>query len=94
MQGELNFESQAETNGYTQWLTSRRLTTDELARRMNLPIGHQVEVWLVGGVRLRGQLRLQEEVLFIEEERVRHLPLRIDRVAFTYREMESCVRVD
>ena len=37
-----------------------------------LPLGHQVEVWLLGGIRLRGRLRLEEEVLFIDEERVRH----------------------
>jgi hypothetical protein len=43
---------------------------------------------------LRGKLRLQEEVLFIEEERLRHLGLVVDQVAFAYREMESCVRLD
>lgn len=94
MQGELNFESAGRNDGYTRWLEGRRLAAAELARRMNLPIGHQVEVWLSGGIRLRGQLRLQEELLFIEEERVRHLPLRVDNVAFTYRELESCVRQD
>ncbi len=61
---------------------------------MNLPLGHRVEVWLSGGIRLRGILRLQEEVLFIEEERVRHLDLVVDKVPFTYRELESCVRLD
>ncbi len=30
----------------------------------------------------------------MEEEHVRHLPLRIDRATFTCREMESCVRLD
>ncbi|SPE62703.1 hypothetical protein SBV1_890002 [Verrucomicrobia bacterium] len=66
----------------------------ELAQRMGLPLGHEVEVWLCGGIRLRGKLRLQEEMLFIEEERVRHLELTVDNVAFAYREMESCVRLD
>ena len=66
----------------------------ELARRLGLPLDHQVEVWLCGGIRLRGKLRLQEEILFIEEERVRHLGLVVDHVAFTLREMESCVRKD
>jgi hypothetical protein len=80
--------------GYTQWLTGRRLAAAELARRMGLPLGHQVEVWLYGGIRLRGKLRLQEELLFIEEERVRHLELLVEGVPFTYREMESCVRLD
>ena len=94
MQGELNFESAGEGQGYTKWLAGRSLAAAELARRMNLPIGHQVEVWLCGGVRLSGQLRLQEEVLFVEEESVRHLPLKIDHVPFTFRELESCVRLD
>lgn len=80
--------------GYTQWLTGRRLAAAELARRMGLPLGRQVEVWLCGGIRLRGKLRLQEELLFIEEERVRHLELLVEGVPFTYREMESCVRLD
>ena len=65
-----------------------------MARRLNLPLGHQVEVWLTGGIRLRGRLRLQESLLFVEEERVRHLGLMVDHVSFTYREMESCVRLD
>jgi hypothetical protein len=37
---------------------------------------------------------LEEEVLFIDEERVRHLGLVVDNVPFTYRELESCVRLD
>ncbi len=93
-QSEFNFGAGKTDQGYTQWLAGRRVAVEELARRIQLPLGHQVEVWLYGGVRLRGKLQLQEEVLFIEEERVRHLELAVDRVAFTYREMESCVRVD
>ncbi len=94
MQGQLNFGGSETEEGYTQWLAARQVAVEDLARRLNLPLGHPVEVWLVGGIRLCGQLRLQEETLFIEEERVRHLPLMVDRVVFTYREMESCVRLD
>jgi hypothetical protein len=93
-QSEFNFGTEGTEQGYTQWLTGRRLTAEELARRMNLPLGHRVEVWLYGGIRLRGKLRLQEELLFMDEERVRHLGLVVDHVAFAYREMESCVRLD
>lgn len=93
-QSEFRFDRGGTEQGYDQWLTGRRVAVEELARRMNLPLGHQVEVWLAGGIRLRGRLQLQEEVLFIEEERVRHLGLNVDHVAFTYREMESCVRLD
>jgi len=93
-QSQFNFAGSGTEQGYTQWITGRRMAAQELARLMNLPLGHQVEVWLAGGIRLRGLLRLQEEMLFIEEERVRHLELVVDQVAFTLREMESCVRLD
>jgi len=94
MQGELNFEARGGDQGYTNWLTGRRMAAAELVRRINLPLGHEVEVWLVGGIRLRGRLQLQEEMLFIEEDKVRHLGLVVDRVPFTYREMESCVSLE
>jgi hypothetical protein len=81
-------------DGQATWLAGRRLAAKELARRMNLPLGHEVEVWLVGGIRLRGPLRLREEMLFLEEDRVRHLELMVQNVGFTYREIESCVRMD
>ena len=93
-QPEFNFDSAKGELGYAEWVAARRVAAQELARRMNLPVGHQVEVWLYGGVRLRGQLRLREDLLLVEEERVRHMELMVDRVPFTYREMESCVRLD
>jgi hypothetical protein len=93
-QSEFDFEASGACDGHSRWLEVRRLAARELARQLHLPVGHQVEVWLLVGVRLRGQLRLREELLFIEEERVRHMELMVDHVAFTYREMESCVRPD
>lgn len=93
-QGEFNFKAVRSEEGYSEWLISRQVAVKDLGRRMNLPLGHEVEVWLFGGVRLRGKLRLAEETLFIEEERVRHLDLLVDNVRFSYREMESCVRLD
>ncbi len=93
-QNEFDFSQPGAESGYTQWLAARQTTAAELARRMNLPMGHEVEVWLCGNIRLWGKLRLPEELLFIEEERVRHMELMVDHVAFTYREMESCVRLD
>ena len=94
LQSELNFGEDGSDEGYTRWLVGRQVTTEILARKMGLPLGHEVEVWLTGGIRLRGKLRLQEEALFIEEEHIRHLGLRVDKVAFTYREMDSCVHLD
>ena len=93
-QGELNFDAGGAGEGYADWLTGRKLATAEVARRLNLPIQHEVEVWLTGGIRLRGRLRLQEDLLFIEEEHVRQLGLLVDHVPFTIHEMESCVRLD
>jgi hypothetical protein len=94
MQAQFNFDTVGDASGYTQWLAARKIAVADLAHRINLPLGHQVEVWLYGGVRLRGRLRLAEEILFVEEERVRHLELVVDHVPFTYRDMESCVRLD
>jgi hypothetical protein len=93
-QSEFNFDNGSREDGHSRWLAGRRMLAEELARRIHLPLGHQVEIWLYGGIRLRGKLRLKEEMLFIEEERVRHLELMVDRVAFTYRDMESCIRLD
>jgi hypothetical protein len=93
-QGEFNFDRLGEEDGYSRWLTGRQVAVSELARRLNLPLGHKVEVWLCGGVRLRGKLCLSEDVLVLEAESVRHMQLKIERVVFSYREMESCVRLD
>lgn len=93
-QGEFAFDSTGAENGLNQWLAGRKTAITELARRLNLPLGHRVEVWLSGGVRLRGELRLKEAILFVEEDRVRHLDLIVDHVAFQYREIESWIRLD
>lgn len=93
-QSEFDFNPPGSEAGFNQWVTDRHVLAEELARRIHLPLGHQVEIWLVGGIRLRGKLRLKEELLFIEEERVRHLELVVDNVSFVFREMESCVRLD
>ena len=94
LQGELDFAASGAADGHTKWLALRRMSTEAAARQLNLPVGHPAEVWLRGGIRLRGPLRLLNEVLFIEEERVRQLPLVLDGVTFTYAEIESCVRLD
>lgn len=93
-QSEFEFGCSTSETGYSKWVTTRRVAGQEVARRLGLPLGHLVEVWLTGQIRLRGRLRLQEEVLFVEEDRVRHLGLAVDHTTFAYREMESCVRLD
>lgn len=95
-QGELDFDQPVGdgADGHSRWLAGRQLAAAELAKKLNLPLLHPVEVWLVGGIRLRGILRLQEEMLIIPEDQVRLLGLKVDQVGFTMREMESCVRLD
>jgi hypothetical protein len=93
MQGELDFAC-GNTEGFTKWMQARQMAAHELAQRIGLPLGHEVEVWLRGSVRLRGRLRLSEEVLFLTEEQSRHIRLVVDGVPFSLGEMESCVRTD
>ncbi len=93
-QSEFDFSGQGSDTGYDGWVAGRRLAAHDLALRLGLPLGHRVEVWLVGGIRLTGTLRLKGEFLFIEEDHVRHMELVIDHVPFVYRELESCVRLD
>jgi hypothetical protein len=94
LQAEIGFAGGGADKGYTQWVAVRQLAVEAAAQKLNLPLGHPTEIWLRGGIRLRGTLRLAHEVLFVEEERVRSLALVLDGVAFTYSEIESCVRLD
>ena len=92
--GKIGFGDRGQEKGYAQWVAVRKMAVEEAAQKLNLPIGHPTEVWLRGGIRLRGTLRLANEILFIEEEHVRELALVLDGVTFTYSEIESCVRLD
>lgn len=94
MQSEFQFSPADDGQGYTRWLAARRDAARELARRLNLPLGRQVEVWLIGGIRLKGRLLLREEQLFVEEDRIRDIQLMVDHVVFTSSELESCVCLD
>jgi hypothetical protein len=93
-QGELDFAASGREEGFTKWVAVRQLALEDAARKLNLPLGHPTEVWLRGGIRLRGKLCLANEVLFIEEKRILGLGLVVDGVTFTYSEIESCVRLD
>jgi hypothetical protein len=94
LQGELGFTGNGSDEGYTKWVAVRQLAVEAAARKLNLPLGHPSEIWLRGGIRLRGTLRLANDVLFIEEKRIFNLALVLDGVTFTYSEIESCVRLD
>ena len=94
LQSEFTFQAGASDAGYAQWVVVRQMASDEAARRLNLPVGREAEVWLRGGIRLRGKLRLLNDLLFVEESQVRNLALTLDGVPFTYAEIESCVALD
>jgi hypothetical protein len=94
LQGELGFTEDGPQDGYAKWIALRQMTVEAAAQKLNLPIGHEAEVWLQGGIRLRGKLRLTKDLLFIEEKRIADLALTLDGVQFTYAEIESCVRLD
>ncbi len=93
-QGQFDFQGGGGETGYTKWVEARHSAAEAVARKLNLPVGRLVEVWLRGGIRLRGELRLREEILFVEEDRVRSLPLVVDKFEFHYSEIESCLRLD
>lgn len=94
LQGTFDFSSPSGETGYTRWLAAKEIAAEALARRLHLPLGHQVEVWLQGDIRLRGKLRLKEQQLFIQEDAVRQLELLVDDVPFRVAEMERCLRLD
>jgi len=93
-QNEFNFQSGGTEAGYSQWVVVRTMAAAAAAEKLNLPIGREAEVWLRNGIRLRGKLRLLNDLLFVEETKIRTLPLALEGVTFSYGEIESCVRLD
>lgn len=98
MQEEFHFEgglsSEARKDGLSVWHAELEAQQQQLAQRLHLPIGHQVELWLRGGVRLRGRLQCAEEMLVTAGIDANHARLAIGRTEFTPQEIESCVRMD
>jgi hypothetical protein len=91
---DLPFDAPGAQSGYERWQEDRRAARCELARRLGLPLGHQVEIWLRGEIRLRGRLNLAEEQLFLPEKEYPQIQLAVGRATFTAAEIESCVRTD
>ena len=91
----LNFEGAPATiSGLDLWREQRRAETESLARRLGLPIGHAVQIWLTSGTLLEGTLLLAEDDLLLDHERSTKLRLQIDRADFQASEIASCVRID
>jgi lysophospholipase L1-like esterase len=93
-QQQLDFFSANAPDGYNAWLQERRAKITQFARQLGLPLGHFVEIWLRGGIRLKGKLLLREEKIFIPAARDLSLELTVDGVHFRPGEVESCVRLD
>jgi small nuclear ribonucleoprotein (snRNP)-like protein len=93
-QAELSFDGNQGNDGVTHWHKQRERSLRALAHRLGLPLGHEVEIWLKGNVRLRGKLELAEQLLFVENIVEKDLMLRVGRATFPYGDFESCVRTD
>lgn len=91
---DFSFTSNASVDGFDLWQEQRREGMRALARKLNLPLAREVEVWLKDNVRLRGVLRLHGEYLVLPDSGESDLQLVVDGVSFTVGEMESCVRAD
>lgn len=93
-QMELSFEPSATPDGCEAWKQERARAMETLARKLGLPLGHPVEAWLVGGVRLRGVLRVKDGAFIPPTGQWPKLVLVVDGVEFQMSEIESCVRTD
>lgn len=94
-QGEFDFAAEGgSSDGLNSWRANFDRSKRELAATMGLPLDRLVEVWLQGGIRLKGVLKLHENRLFMESKRDFSLELVVDGVRFTAVEIESCVRLD
>lgn len=90
----LDFDSPDGGDGYTAWIEQRRAALNRLARQLGLPLGYRVEVWLHSGIRLRGALELNEQLLFVPEQRDSQCQFAVEGVPFSAAEIESCIRLD
>ncbi len=92
-QSEFNFLAANESGGYESWREERLRQRAELARSFGLPIGKQVEAWLRDGIRLRGELRLREDLLLHTVCTLENTQFAVSGVTFQYAEMESCTQL-
>ena len=93
-QPEFSFDATGPATGFNRWQQERREALQALARQLGLPLGQEVEVWLQGGVRLRGKIRLREDGLFLSNEGQERLEFVVGETFFTAAEIESCIRRD
>lgn len=85
-QVEFGFGGGGQGDGYRVWMQRREEEMREKARRLGLPLGHMVEIWLKDGTLLKGRLLLREQGSNWE--------LLVGQVGFAVGEIEACVRMD
>ena len=81
-------------SGLDSWRAQRRAAQHALAEKLGLPLGRRVEVRLIDGVILQGELRLQEEALFLDHVETANIELAVGRTNFRHSEIEACVTLD
>src|ERR1051325_346434 len=91
-QRELDFERQQPT-GLDSWHKEQQRQRQELARSLGLPLGKNVEIWLHGGIRLRGELRLEDATLLHVQSTLQNTRFEVNGLPFGYAEIESCVQM-
>jgi hypothetical protein len=95
MQNEFNFRPTPLSHDPVEvWRDGLRRQQIACAKALLLPVGSQVEVWLKGGIFLKGRLEFQEEMLLRADLDLENPKLRIGRTPFCRADLESCVRVD
>ena len=93
-QSEFNFDRLSASDGLTAWQNEREHTNHNWAVKLGLPVNRRVEARLKDGVILRGILRAGDVVLSLERFNRGKVALEVDGFAFSYAELESCVRLD
>ena len=95
MQAEFNFAATPPivADGLLAWREQFQRQQTELGKALGLPIGSEVEVWLQGGIRLRGHLNFAGENLINAGATLENTRFEIGRTKFTYTDIESCVRL-
>lgn len=78
-------------DGYNRWHRQRARARAAMADKLCLPLGLEVEIRLYDGVVLRGELKLKEELLFLEALGPEEIELRIGKATFRQSEIESCL---
>jgi hypothetical protein len=93
-QMEFDFGVRSDETGLNLWRQQREAALRHLSAQIGLPLGRRVEVWLYGGIRLRGRLLLRNPELFLHANRDFNLELEVEGVPITPADIESCVRLE